>query len=401
MITSAASINSDILSLDLSVRLWIFALCNLVLLIWTRFFMAAAKPGLQRFILFLPFFALTYFITCLFDRENPDEQTLTVYTTGTYFCINSLKAPAFCFNRGQLAKVLDSGSFAAFTVALLLPVNISFQEKPIAKSKKTDSEDSTVKKTVFEDVEYCLVTFKGITLLKEIASCIGRFCINALVCYLFASIAKRTEDFSFQQSAAHSWFLCFYLSTLQDANSLISLVTLNIDLSPNFVAPYLATSVSDFWAKRWNLIMQHLLRDNFYLPVIESSFVALPKRLTKKKTSLVRNIMAMINVFVASGLIHGYLMMVFMGTTEFPVLYSGFFVVNAFVVIFEKCLKTLLIKKGYYSESLSFFQFAILVLYTQAVVLPLAHFFFWPDLVRIRFIQPTVDGILQIGSMFV
>jgi len=110
--------------------------------------------------------------------------------------------------------------------------------------------------------------------------------------------------------------------------------------------------------------------------------------------------MAMMNVFVASALIHGYLMMVFMGSTEFPILYSAFFVVNAVVVIFERCLKMLLIKKGYYPESLSFFQYVILILYTQAVVLPLGHFFFWPDLVRIQFIQPTVDGILQIGSMF-
>lgn len=86
---------------------------------------------------------------------------------------------AFCFNRGQLTKVLDSNSFAAFAVALLLPVNIEFEEKPIASSKKTDSDDSASKKqTVFEDVEYCLVTFKGMALLKEIGMVITRFCIK-------------------------------------------------------------------------------------------------------------------------------------------------------------------------------------------------------------------------------
>jgi len=59
--------------------------------------MAAVKPGVQRCILFLPFFAVTYFISCLFDRENPNEQTLTVYATGTYFCIGALKVKGFLF----------------------------------------------------------------------------------------------------------------------------------------------------------------------------------------------------------------------------------------------------------------------------------------------------------------
>eukprot|EP00210_Caulerpa_lentillifera_P001726 g1658.t1 len=358
--------------------------------------MAAVKPGLQRFILFLPFFTVNYFILRLFNHENPEEQTLSLYVLGTYLASGSLKGIAFCFNRGQVTKVLDSGNFAAFVVALLLPVNLAFHEKPVDRSKKNSSS----KKTVFEDVEYSLISFKGLALIKEIGLTIGRFCTKAVFCYGFAKIAKQTEDFTFQQSVAHSWFFYFWLTTLEDANEVISLITLNIKLTSNFNAPYLATSVSNFWAKRWNLIVQQLLSNNFYDPVLEGSLVASPKRLKKKTPSFTRRAMGMINVFVASGLIHGYMLMAFLNIATFPVLCAGYFAINGFVVIFEKCLKMYLIRNGFYKEPLSLFQSVFLILYSQTVQLSLAHFFFWPDLVRLNFIQPSVDGILEIGSMF-
>lgn len=217
------------------------------------------------------------------------------------------------------------------------------------------------------------------------------------MCYCFARLSKLTNDFEFRQSVALSWFLYFFLTTLQDANELIGLIALNIKLSPNFRSPFLATSVSSFWAKRWNLIVHCLLRDTFYQPVLEGSLVALPRRLKRVNPSTLRTVLGMIVVFVASGLIHGYLMMVFLNTSEFPVLYSGFFAINAFVVIFEKCLKGLFDRNGMIPKSLSFFQSLVLIVYAQAVLLPLGHWFFWPDLVRLQFIQPTVDAIIQLG----
>jgi len=51
-------------------------------------------------------------------------------------------------------------------------VNLEFDEKPLDRSKK----NGDVKKTVYEDVEYSLVTFKGIALLKQITIAIARFC---------------------------------------------------------------------------------------------------------------------------------------------------------------------------------------------------------------------------------
>ncbi|XP_020881826.1 probable long-chain-alcohol O-fatty-acyltransferase 4 [Arabidopsis lyrata subsp. lyrata] len=44
-------------------------------------------------------------------------------------------------------------------------------------------------------------------------------------------------------------------------------ITLGCDLEPQFNEPYLATSLQDFWGRRWNLTVTAILRSSVYSPV--------------------------------------------------------------------------------------------------------------------------------------
>ena len=68
---------------------------------------------------------------------------------------------------------------------------------------------------------------------------------------------------------------------------------LGFDLSENFRRPYFATSVSEFWARRWHLSLTSWFRDYVYIP------------LGGNRGSRVRHHMNVIAVFLLSGLWHG------------------------------------------------------------------------------------------------
>ncbi|KAG2310645.1 hypothetical protein Bca52824_022202 [Brassica carinata] len=48
---------------------------------------------------------------------------------------------------------------------------------------------------------------------------------------------------------------------------LVVFITLGCDLEPQFNEPHLATSLQDYWGRRWNLMVAAILRQAIYLPV--------------------------------------------------------------------------------------------------------------------------------------
>ncbi|CAF1894994.1 hypothetical protein Bca4012_048888 [Brassica carinata] len=48
---------------------------------------------------------------------------------------------------------------------------------------------------------------------------------------------------------------------------LLVFIILGCDLEPQFNEPYLATSLQDFWGRRWNLMVTQLLKPAIYIPV--------------------------------------------------------------------------------------------------------------------------------------
>ncbi|KAH0745047.1 hypothetical protein KY285_006704 [Solanum tuberosum] len=69
-----------------------------------------------------------------------------------------------------------------------------------------------------------------------------------------------------------------------------------VELEPPFNEPYLASSLQDFWGKRWNLMVTNILRPTIYDPI--HSMVA--HRISRKWAPLP----AVIATFFVSGVMH-------------------------------------------------------------------------------------------------
>ncbi|KAF8089437.1 hypothetical protein N665_0506s0043 [Sinapis alba] len=68
----------------------------------------------------------------------------------------------------------------------------------------------------------------------------------------------------------------------------------SLELEPQFNEPYLATSLQDFWGKRWNLMVSEILRPTVYEPVLRLS--VLPRKWASALAALA--------TFVVSGIMH-------------------------------------------------------------------------------------------------
>ncbi|KAB1226988.1 Long-chain-alcohol O-fatty-acyltransferase [Morella rubra] len=106
---------------------------------------------------------------------------------------------------------------------------------------------------------------------------------------------------------------------------------LGLELEPQFNEPYLATSLQDFWGRRWNLVVSSILRPTVYIPVrriftnvVGSRWAALP---------------AVVAAFVVSGLMHE---VIYYYLTRVPPTWevTWFFVLHGICVAIEIAVKT-------------------------------------------------------------
>ncbi|PON38716.1 Wax synthase domain containing protein [Parasponia andersonii] len=71
---------------------------------------------------------------------------------------------------------------------------------------------------------------------------------------------------------------------------------LGFQLEPQFNEPYLTTSLQDFWARRWNLMVSSVLRDTAYNPVRRALVSIMGPKWAQ--------FMGLMASFVVSGLMH-------------------------------------------------------------------------------------------------
>jgi len=169
--------------LDTSVRVPLFAVGNVLLLIWTYKVVARAKAGWSRFLWSTPLFVLCYLIFALFDYGNPSERGMTMPVALNYLWLCPWKILAFSMNRGCLQKALESGSLGTFAAALLANVNIGFEARPRAAEKKDDDLSPEAKGTsyAYDDVRFSVVKYKGRALFKELLRIVMRICLKVSV----------------------------------------------------------------------------------------------------------------------------------------------------------------------------------------------------------------------------
>ncbi|KAI8897067.1 hypothetical protein BC833DRAFT_621591 [Globomyces pollinis-pini] len=100
---------------------------------------------------------------------------------------------------------------------------------------------------------------------------------------------------------AWSTFLCHLAS-----------IAFCIPYLPLMNRPYLATSVRQFWSKKWNLLIHHSLRQSIFLPTLRVFGYAKPS--SKEKVPLWCLMFGSLMTFAFSGLMHEWLIFVIFDT---------------------------------------------------------------------------------------
>ncbi|KAJ4847440.1 hypothetical protein Tsubulata_030683 [Turnera subulata] len=149
---------------------------------------------------------------------------------------------------------------------------------------------------------------------------------------------------------------------------------LNVDLEQPSDEPYLATSLQDFWGRRWNLMITNLLRHTIFNPV-RSSLETLLGQWAPLPATLA--------TFVVSGLMHE---LIFYRLTRTSPSWevTCFFVLQGLCVVVEFSVKRLLAGRWRLYPAAS----AVL---TVGFVLATANWLFFPPLVRTGAVERAID----------
>lgn len=184
------------------------------------------------------------------------------------------------------------------------------------------------------------------------------FALALLKLFLLAAclvVIPRTSEASAARHLAQSFGLYAVLGAIMDVASLVAAGVFGLHLAPHFDKPFLAASISEFWAQRWNLVAGAMLRDVVYAPIVGTDDTASPspssssprtRPPSRPRTKLrmkphpFRSAAATVACFAASGAMHEFIFWYLVGS---PPRVDGrwalFFLAQAPVVLLERAAR--------------------------------------------------------------
>ncbi|PWA77640.1 putative long-chain-alcohol O-fatty-acyltransferase 5 [Artemisia annua] len=293
----------DFKELKTFIRLWSFS----ILCLSFCFFISNRISGVKwRLLFFLPVIT-TFFLL-------PVPLSSVHLTLATFFHLGWLanfKLLLLAFNRGPLASTppLD---FIKFIAIAVLPIN---PKQTITKIQIPNSDKVDIDKSVPNVSSHPKVT--SLNLVKEayvnylaykkdpdlyvLPSFFKQilFVGKVLLLAIILNAYQYKDNFN-QNFILFLYFTHFYLVielVFAAANPLVwLLIGYDFEIEPQFNEPYLASSLQDFWGRRWNRMASRILRPFFYDPVRVYWTPILGK--------LWGQMLGIVVTFVVSGLIH-------------------------------------------------------------------------------------------------
>ncbi|EXB41563.1 hypothetical protein L484_013640 [Morus notabilis] len=253
---------------------WIFVLASLC---YCHFIAKIIKHGITRFVLILPVLILFFVL--------PLKLTTICLGGPTSFFIAWLatfKLILFSFGKGPLSSD-PPHSMARFISFACFPVKL--EENPTNSTTNGDDPNyPTPEKPVKKPAQ------------------------KSLHSYLLKGIIFSSMFFVYQnKSSLHPklFLLMYSVYTYTSLEVMLAIVAaivrayLGVELEPQFDDPYMATSVQDFWSRRWNIMVSKVLRPTVYVPVRTVS-----KHVVGNNWAAIPGVVA---VFIVSGIMHEWI----------------------------------------------------------------------------------------------
>ncbi|KAM7504239.1 hypothetical protein LguiB_003143 [Lonicera macranthoides] len=243
------------------IKVWVTAASSLC---YCYFISSKIPKGIYRLLSLLPILSLFTFLPFSLSY------VFTVsFTTILLSWLANFKLLLFSFHMGPLSTDPIKGgpvlnSLLLFLTVASFPVKINRQRKFSSKPKK-----------------FPLSVFSKTVLLS-----------------VLLSLLYNHRDFLDPKILVVAYFWSLFLSVETSLGWIIETVGLvwGLDLVPPSNKPYLATSLQDFWGRRWNLHVTNLLRDTVYNPMRWGTAGVLGDEGAKA--------MAVLVTFLVSGLLH-------------------------------------------------------------------------------------------------
>ncbi|VVB05408.1 unnamed protein product [Arabis nemorensis] len=317
------------------------------------FYVAKLVPkGIKRLILIIP--VLFYFFIFPFLMSSLHLIGITAFFIAW---LANFKIVLFALGLGPLSSNPRPLSLPIFFAVSCLPINIQLSPKPpTSHSNGGGSTDGPLKYII-------------------------KVALLVLFSKVYAYKTNLPEKAVLTLYAIHTYF--FLVLMLAAAAALVRAMS-GLELEPQFNKPYLATSLQNFWGRRWNLMVTGILRPTVYEPLIQLfSAWGQPRDWSRYP--------AVFLTFVVSGLMHE-LVFFYIGRLRPDWKVMWFFLVNGFCTTVEIAIKKTINGRWILPTAIS-------RVLTIGFVMVTGLWLFFPEFTRCNILERSIDEYVAIGRV--
>ncbi|XP_057529494.1 long-chain-alcohol O-fatty-acyltransferase-like [Amaranthus tricolor] len=270
---------------------------------YSYFIVSKIPPGKFRLFSLLPIFTLFTILPFSFSSVLLAGITALFITW-----LGNFKLLLYAFNHGPLSnhQPIKNLSFLQFLLISAFPIKI---KDPFTRIRKPTSK-------------FLPLNFWSETLI---------FSIFVGICDFYKQNLNHGLIF-----VIYCCMLYLFIDIIMSVSNTIVGSIMGFELFPPSDEPYLSSSISDFWGRRWNLMVTDILRHTVYKP----TRVFLSNYIGRDWASVI----SVIAAFVVSGLMHE-LIFYYMARVSPSWEVTWFFVLHGLCVVLEFCLKKVLGRK--------------------------------------------------------
>ncbi|KAL5735827.1 hypothetical protein ACOSQ2_030615 [Xanthoceras sorbifolium] len=256
------------------IKVWVQAIIGLC---YCYLVSSKIPKGLSRLVSLLPIISLFIFLPL--NLSSSSFMHLTFITAAFLAWLANFKLLLFAFDQGPLSTPSPTNNILHFILLASLPIKVT-------TIKNNPSHHQNPKRTIKNNITY----------LKKF--CLKRVLFVTKVILLVIVLHVYQYKEYLHDHVVSSLHSCHLYLAVEIVLALFAAPArfLGFKVEPQFNEPYLATSLQDFWGRRWNLMVSSILRSTVYDPV---KYVS--TRVIGQKWATFPSIIA---VFTVSGLMH-------------------------------------------------------------------------------------------------
>lgn len=182
--------------------------------------------------------------------------------------------------------------------------------------------------------------------------------------------------------------LYLFIAVIMSCVGVVTVGLLGLAVAPHFDRPFLSSSLTDYWSRRWNLNTGYTMRFMIYDPICEGRLIKKGGTTGPGHVSWGRRAAAVCVSFAVSGWLHEVFIIYLRG--RLSGYWMAFFTLQGPLLVLESIGRRWLKKKGITVPTL------VAIPLTLGLLLTLGDLLFFPDIVRMGIADQVVGNLYKI-----